>query len=53
MTTVAFGWEVQSRLRTPALQLWKRFVEEGVSTQEGISLKAGSKDLLVLEASGG
>lgn len=24
---------------TPALQLWKRFVEEGVSTKEGISLK--------------
>ena len=26
--------------RTPALQLWKRFVEEGVSTKDGISLKA-------------
>ena len=27
-------------VRTPALQLWKRFVEEGVSTKEGTSLKA-------------
>eukprot|EP00913_Durusdinium_trenchii_P010983 g10308.t1 len=28
-----------SNAATPALQLWKRFVEEGVSTKEGISLK--------------
>eukprot|EP00413_Alexandrium_margalefii_P046532 CAMPEP_0204596446 /NCGR_PEP_ID=MMETSP0661-20131031/53244_1 /ASSEMBLY_ACC=CAM_ASM_000606 /TAXON_ID=109239 /ORGANISM="Alexandrium margalefi, Strain AMGDE01CS-322" /LENGTH=219 /DNA_ID=CAMNT_0051607055 /DNA_START=18 /DNA_END=677 /DNA_ORIENTATION=+ len=36
--------ELLSRgVATPALRLWKRFVEEGVSTKEGISLKVAGR----------